>query len=141
VLSKSPETPVKTAAPAKVEAKKTEPAVVKAAPAPAAKSPAPVTKASAPASAPSTTVSTTSLSSAAVKAISSINTNPSAITKIDAALKAFDSNSLGAESLFKTIVNELGSKDDALAVLPYCIGSLPRGDAKTNLNNYYQQFV
>ena len=147
-VSKSPEAPVASAKTTKVETtdmKKAEPVKVQSKAIevklvePAVKTPAPVVSKAPVASAKTT--NSISLSSAAVKAITSVTSDPTAVTKIDAALKGFETNTVGTESLFKTIVTVLGSKDDALAVLPYCIGSLPRGDQKTSLNNYYQQFV
>ena len=46
---------------------------------------------------------------------------------------------LGAEQVYRQLIQVSKNKDTALTLFPYCIGALPRGDKKSKLNQYYQQ--
>jgi len=45
------------------------------------------------------------------------------------------------EAFFKEVISAMGSRDSASAVLPDIIGSLPRGDIKSKLFQYFQQVL
>jgi hypothetical protein len=84
------------------------------------------------------------LSSAAIKEINTINPNKATttITTIDLALSDYKNGIGGPDAVYIKTLKALGNdKNSAASVLPYLVGSLPRGDLKSALNDYYQNFV
>ena len=104
------------------------------APSPAkAASPAP-----APASAPQAQpVKASSLSPSAIRALQQRGASAQAVTNIDAALVRFSTGKVGPEGVFLAAKSSIG-KDGAFDVFPDVIGSLPRGEARSQLNAWFQ---
>ena len=65
--------------------------------------------------------------------------NKGDVAKVETAIKQFNEGKIQNEKFCKDIVDSMGNIDAAVAVLPDIIGSLPRGDRKSTLNQYFQQ--
>lgn len=102
---------------------------------PVAPAPAPIT---APVAAPAP-LAIKQLSSDAVATLKKAKASESTIGEIDQALIDFNNGKLSSDQLYSATTQVLRSKDKAFEVLPYLVGSLPRGPRKTALNNFYQQ--
>ena len=79
-----------------------------------------------------------------MKAISTASkgtASPGAAQLIDNTLYEFLRGTVTTDGVYKALIQATGSKDAAYEVFPFAIGSLPRGDARTALNRFYQQFV
>ena len=61
------------------------------------------------------------------------------VSKVENAVKQFNDNKIQNEKFCREIIGAMGNIDAAVAVLPDIIGSLPRGDRKSKLNQYFQQ--
>ena len=61
------------------------------------------------------------------------------VSKVENAVKQFNDNKIQNEKFCREIIAAMGNIDAAVAVLPDIIGSLPRGDRKSKLNQYFQQ--
>lgn len=79
------------------------------------------------------------LSSSALKSLSNLKTSAGQISKIDSELRAYVDQRRTPEFFYLQLVDILKSKESAYELLPDLIGCLPRGDAKRDLNGYYQQ--
>eukprot|EP01039_Chlorochromonas_danica_P009212 gene9212-10172_t len=102
---------------------------------PVAPAPAPVTS---PVAAPAP-LAIKQLSSDAIATLKKAKASESTIGEIDQALIDFNNGKLSSDQLYSAATQVLRSKDKAFEVLPYLVGSLPRGPRKTALNNFYQQ--
>lgn len=90
------------------------------------------------------TTSTTApslLSTAAVKTLKGYSLGDVSISTIDTATQQYNSGKISARQLYATVLNEVKSKDRTNNALPYIIGSLPQGQQKLELNQYYQQIA
>jgi hypothetical protein len=79
------------------------------------------------------------LTSTAVMNLKQIKMFDADIITIDKALQSFDSGNVNVESLYSTVLNVTKDRDSTYQIMPYLIGSLPRGPRKTALNSFYQQ--
>ena len=86
------------------------------------------------------TVSVSALSSSAAKEISSLS-GSDAVGLVDAALIDYLAGDGGPDFLYTKLVKAVKTKDNAASILPYLVGSCPRGELKSRLNDYYQNFV
>jgi hypothetical protein len=82
-------------------------------------------------------VSSKILSPSTLKSLTSIGQS-SKVNEVEALVGVYLSKG-SSENLVKDLVKTLGSKDNAITVLPDIIGSLPRGELKSALNSYYSQ--
>ena len=89
------------------------------------------------------TTSAASLSESAVKKINQVsNNNQAAIKQLDELVRSYDSGNLTSENFYKELLKITGgSKSVAFDIFPELIGSLPRGERKSILNRYLQQFL
>jgi hypothetical protein len=62
-----------------------------------------------------------------------------ALVGIDDSVAAFVDGRLSSANLYADIVKLMGSKDAAFDVIPDVIGSIPRGPAKSEFNQFFQQ--
>jgi hypothetical protein len=80
-----------------------------------------------------TPVAASVLSKAAQKEASKYNM----VTEADSALQQYMSGKIGPDGVI-SLLSKKATKDDYMEVLPYMVGSLPRGDKKSALNAIYQ---
>ena len=84
-------------------------------------------------------VSIPASSSLSKKLVTIIIENNGNVSKVETAVKLFLEDKIQNEKFCKEIIAGMGSVDAAVAVLPDIIGSLPRSDRKSKLNQYFQQ--
>ncbi len=87
------------------------------------------------------TITPSLLSAAAVKTLKGYSLGDVSISTIDTATQQYNSGKISARQLYATVLNEVKAKDRANNALPYIIGSLPQGQQKLELNQYYQQIA
>ena len=104
-------------------------------PKPAPAAPAP--KAAAPAPVPAPLAKSKSLSQNAVKVLTNTGAQPAAISRVDEAADKYLAGSIGPEGLYQAVKAAVGNSS-AFSVFPDVVGSLPRGERKSKLNEWFQ---
>ena len=104
-------------------------------PKPAPAAPAP--KAAAPAPVPAPLAKSKSLSQNAVKVLTNTGAQPAAISRVDEAVDKYLAGSIGPEGLYQAVKAAVGNSS-AFSVFPDVVGSLPRGERKSKLNEWFQ---
>ena len=104
-------------------------------PKPAPAAPAPKAAAPAPVTAP--LAKSKSLSQNAVKVLTNTGAQPAAISRVDEAVDKYLAGSIGPEGLYQAVKAAVGNSS-VFSVFPDVVGSLPRGERKSKLNEWFQ---
>ena len=83
------------------------------------------------------------LSASALKKISQVSgNNQQAIKELDALVRKYSNGAMTAEGFYKELLKICGgSKDIAFDIFPELIGSLPRGESKSRLSQFFSQYM
>jgi len=79
------------------------------------------------------------LNAQAKQALTLLKAQPGPVVQLDELLQAYLDGKASGDAILRQLIYTAGSRDAALQIFPEIIGSLPAGEKRKSLNDFYQQ--